>query len=108
MGDKKQKRIDWHKVCTLMGATTIQAMPWGGVHIYNFDLCRKHDVLGIFLSDNGGEVNISGHNGRIDLPSIPVTHPRLDRYVNAATIADRLHKALQGLPIDYREELPNV
>ena len=85
----------WARIAELMDSRYCHALGDRGAVFY----CHK--LGGSFvLTDNGGEVNVSGLNRVIDLPSIPTTDANCD-LLDAGTIAYRIFAKMTGQAVDY-------
>ena len=87
-------------VAEMMSGVYCHAFGEYGAVVYMLDT-RTH----IILTNHGGEINVSGVNHKIDVPSVP-TEPSFngtDRNVGPVTAAYRIHNMLNDLKIDYSE-----
>ena len=89
---------NWREIASFIGA--LYCFPFGdrGAVLYCSEL-GGHFIL----TDNGGEINVSGVNRVIDLPSIPISSPTMPQWnCGPATAAYRIGNKMKGGEVDYR------
>lgn len=100
--------IDWKAVCKHLGAE-YQGEINGMIMVsLPFKTRRAAGFANsiVFLSDNGGEINIDGFNYKTNMPSISCTHPRAGgKYCGPMTIAYRLHAKFTGVEVNYDQDV---
>ncbi len=88
-------QADYKGMAFALGARYRHAFGEAGAVFY------AHELGGVFvLTDNGGELNVSGLNRVIDLPSIPVIDG-VSEGVGLHTAGYRVRVKLLGFDIDY-------